>query len=69
MPGRRASQNVQGADKRSGLKRGAATAGLIGFGINNFKACVSQFFFVVEKAFTKEGCAIRGDEKAGAIFL
>ena len=54
MPGRSASQNVQGADKRSGLKRGAATAGLLGFGINNFKAGVGQLFFVIEKTFTEE---------------
>jgi len=53
MPGRRASQNVQGADKRSGLKRGAATAGLLGFGIDDFKAGVGQFLFVIEDAFTE----------------
>jgi len=54
-------------DRNSGLERGAATAGLLGLGIDDFKSCMSEFVFIIESACFEEGSTFGGDKKAGPI--
>lgn len=56
-------------DRNSGLERGAATAGLLGLGIDDFKSGMSEFVFIVESACLEEGSTFGGDKKAGPIML
>lgn len=62
------TQSPRGGQKL-GLERGAAPAGLLGLGVDDFEAGMGELILVIERAGFEQGGAFRGDKKAGSMNL